>query len=591
MSLLKGIKLNGSDEVHKLDYEEALGNKPPIIKSFNDLEDKPFEATTSEVDILPQADYEFMLAESGLYCYAHSETLSLTSDTTYVEWDGTIYECTPSDVGNETYAFGNLYIMNGLEDSNTGEPFLIINEGFGVIATFNTSTSHNVRIYQTKEVVQYLDHKYIKDMYHDQKEIKVTLIEEQSYEITTTNPSTDSYITADISLGLEEAKTYYVIFDGQEYECEATIISQVSDGETINALVFGNQALNDSTQTDTGEPFYYGKLIGYNLENLTVSTSGTHTLAVKTKELGIEYIKPKYIKDMYYQEDTVTLKYGGDYQNYEKVSISDDGTNYQYIVKVSDDVIEVNDFLNAKVGAMQGSEDTVIEDVVDMSKDLTEDGLSVENDYFSYADFLFVVSADSVEFEGFVLTKGIWFMDILYSGQIMRITSLSYNKTHHIPTKYIKDMYSSEIVKKTLFHEQDVNFTEMSESELTGNGYVHTPSIDIDGSNDVIVVWDGITYKCTPTVDSDTETSREIYVGNLSAVGGEDTGEPFLIVDNLELTVFTSADLATHKVAVHQVVETVQQIDPKYVNAYTKEQMDEMFGAYVTEVDTLLGGE
>lgn len=145
--------------------------------------------------------------------------------------------------------------------------------------------------------------------------------------------------------------------------------------------------------------------------------------------------------------------------------------------------------------------------------------------------------------------------------------------------------------KYILFEEQDVPFVAMSEGGLQGYGYIQSPSIDIDGNLDCFVEWYGITYRCTPMVDSDTEESKEIYVGNLGFLGGDDTGEPFLILDNLQMTVFATIAEGTHKVCVYQSDEVVHQLDPKYVNAFTKQEMGIILGLYVDEVNTLLGGE
>lgn len=161
----------------------------------------------------------------------------------------------------------------------------------------------------------------------------------------------------------------------------------------------------------------------------------------------------------------------------------------------------------------------------------------------------------------------------------------------HLDSKFIKDMYYTEGGKYILFKEQNVPFVAMSENGLQGYGYIQNPPIDINGSLDCIVEWDGVGYRCTPMVDSDTEESREIYVGNLGFLGGNDTGEPFLILDNLQMTVFATIAEGTHKVCVYQSDEVVHQLDPKYVDAFTKEQTLMLLGFYVDEVNTLLGGE
>ena len=178
------------------------------------------------------------------------------------------------------------------------------------------------------------------------------------------------------------------------------------------------------------------------------------------------------------------------------------------------------------------------------------------------------------------LTKGIWSIHVIKEGEAFSyLKSITYGSIKYLDSKFIKDMYYSEISQNIIFEEQDVTFVAMTDGGLSGNGYIHTPSIDIDGSKECIVVWDGVEYKCTPIVDSDTEESREIYVGNTSFVGenGEDTGEPFLILDSLEMTVFASVDEGTHKVCVYQGSKNVKQVPAECVDGYTTDEIDEMF--------------
>lgn len=173
----------------------------------------------------------------------------------------------------------------------------------------------------------------------------------------------------------------------------------------------------------------------------------------------------------------------------------------------------------------------------------------------------------------------------------------SYNDLKDLPTLVesfndLKDKpFYTEGGQYILFEEQEVEFVAMSDGGMQGNGYIQSPSIDINGSLDCSIRWDGILYSCTPVVDSDTEESKEIYVGNLGFLGGEDTGEPFLIVDSLDMTVFASPTDGMHTVYISQSDEVVHQLDAKYVNAFTKQEMGIILGLYVDEVNTLLGGE
>ena len=125
----------------------------------------PVVASTSggssggEVDILPQADYEFATYE-GMMVYQEPlpNGVHLQLGQTYkVLWDNVEYTCTTVGESSGTsyeVMMGNL-AMGGLE--NTGEPFAIANvydTSDGVNTTFiimavDGGTSHNLRIYQS----------------------------------------------------------------------------------------------------------------------------------------------------------------------------------------------------------------------------------------------------------------------------------------------------------------------------------------------------------------------------------------------------------------------------------------------------------
>lgn len=79
----------------------------------------------------------------------------------------------------------------------------------------------------------------------------------------------------DENFTIVDGKSYTVIWDGEAYQCVATIFS--------NVLALGNLALFGVPDADTGEPFlfiYLGngqKMIGTN------STSATHTVTVRVE--------------------------------------------------------------------------------------------------------------------------------------------------------------------------------------------------------------------------------------------------------------------------------------------------------------------
>lgn len=169
MAILQGIKLKDDETVHQLDYESGVGNKPELVKSWNDLEDKPFEVIGStEVDILAEQEVTAEYVPDGeLAMSTNAGFLGLKTGETYlVNYDGVIYEC----VGFESdgnVGIGN-GVLGGLED--TGEPFLIgdttteeSDDSAWMLLTLNDTetTTHTVRIYQSSEDVKTLDPKFV----------------------------------------------------------------------------------------------------------------------------------------------------------------------------------------------------------------------------------------------------------------------------------------------------------------------------------------------------------------------------------------------------------------------------------------------
>ena len=169
MAILKGIKLSGSDEEHQIDYDTGIGNKPTLVKSFNDLEDKPFYSENGTVEIVPIQDYVFESQEDGSIALQFDFKAPFEVGKTYdIEWDGTTYNCVSQAVdadGATAIAIGNGLLVDG---TDTGEPFVIMYLSigevlvFGVVSVYDTeATTHHFGITQTGEIVHKLDSKYV----------------------------------------------------------------------------------------------------------------------------------------------------------------------------------------------------------------------------------------------------------------------------------------------------------------------------------------------------------------------------------------------------------------------------------------------
>lgn len=130
------------------------------------------------------------------------------------------------------------------------------------------------------------------------------------------DPDVNSGEMGGASVGLEVGKTYIVNWNGVEYTCVGVLFE-------ANGVVLGNLGGIDSENAEnTGEPFVMLDMPDYGamqivpldgLTSVTVSISGWST-TIKT-------LDPKYIKDMYYEEE------GGVTTILEETSVTCEGGN------------------------------------------------------------------------------------------------------------------------------------------------------------------------------------------------------------------------------------------------------------------------
>lgn len=174
MAILQGIKLKDDETAHQLDYEKGIGNKPTIITSYEELEDKPFYAEQGEpTELLTNQSLTFTyFSDLGAFTNFITETIGstipLVSGQKYVvEWDSDKYECVAKDIsfgGMESVGIGNLSIIG---EENTNEPFILysvpVNNNFtGIVSLVDSAeATHTVHVYQENETVHQLDSKYV----------------------------------------------------------------------------------------------------------------------------------------------------------------------------------------------------------------------------------------------------------------------------------------------------------------------------------------------------------------------------------------------------------------------------------------------
>lgn len=99
---------------------------------------------------------------------------------------------------------------------------------------------------------------------------------------------------------------------------------------------------------------------------------------------------------------------------------------------------------------------------------------------------------------------------------------------------------------------------------------------DIEAGAEYIVNWNGVEYKCTAVQTAEDSSAKVIALGNLSATGGENTGEPFTIGANYGeqpgCFVIPLDGSTTLTISIRQEVTEVKKISGKYVEGMGYEE-------------------
>ena len=204
------------------DGERVVQIDPKYIPSasnnnWEDINNKPFYEETDIVNIIPETTIEgFSLMEDSIYYVFDPFTFDPVNGKIYtVTWDGVNYDVEFVRFNNQFGFMGNENYANMVTGGDI--PFAIVfSYGSIYLVTESTSNSHSISINGEGNIIHYLDHKYIKDMYYDNVEItelvpETTINFFESYARYVPN----SYIE------FEEGKTYIVVYNGTQYECTA----------------------------------------------------------------------------------------------------------------------------------------------------------------------------------------------------------------------------------------------------------------------------------------------------------------------------------------------------------------------------------
>ena len=131
------------------------------VSSWNDLTDKPFYTSVEFAEIVPAQSVTFA-AQSGtnIASYPPVGTELKAGETYIVTWDGTDYRCIASGDSKAVF-IGNMSIMGGMDEDDTGEPFLIAASSSQSMTAAKEAGTHTVGISGKTEVVHPIDGKYL----------------------------------------------------------------------------------------------------------------------------------------------------------------------------------------------------------------------------------------------------------------------------------------------------------------------------------------------------------------------------------------------------------------------------------------------
>ena len=119
-----------------------------------------------------------------------------------------------------------------------------------------------------------LTYDYMPEGYPTKAMGTITLMEEQELAFV----STEGVYAVELTprFKVVEGQTYAVNWDGTEYEC-------VCSSPNGKIFTLGNLSIMGMGD-DTGEPFVYGNISSTNSTIVTLDTSASHTIGVKTTE-------------------------------------------------------------------------------------------------------------------------------------------------------------------------------------------------------------------------------------------------------------------------------------------------------------------
>lgn len=529
---------------------------PEHNHAWNDLTDKPFYEEEAKV-VLEEMTMTFdPEMDNG---WQSTSEIPLEVGKKYkIMWNGTEYECEAyvmsAPNGLTGVGVGNQVALGG---ADTGEPFVIgkVADEFvemaggmrSLVIAIDGTTEAIVSIVESEGSIKKLDNKFLDlDWIPKKVENKHYLVEETVCECTEGDGSghyigrfaeTEFDISGLNFVTLEETETQitrlcldqvYVNMNGVEYLCPVRYYFLKGDGTLFD---IGNLSHTGGSTSDYGNdiPFSF---VGGGREGseepsehidifiLGSSVSGTNTFSIYTKEESDNLLPNKFLPEHLRFGKTEgygdTLTWDGNTEGLTTVEI--DGT---YWYKVSDATPNVDYFRDGTYCSSLGDVGTLKSKYVD---DAIAEG-TVSDEWSAIIDGLLVVYKPNTSvMDNNIEESGVYILkDSMYLS-LLTLTGYEGFKTTVI--KPISVEYLPEHLPR--YEKGEVILAETTIAFSDGQ-YMSTLSLPLEDGKSYKVVWNGVEYTCKANTFTMPNGLSGIGVGNAVAIGGTDTGEPFII--------------------------------------------------------------
>lgn len=513
----EGIKTYVDNAVVQPDWSQNDETAPDYVKNRTHYE-KPVEVFNVE-------NAEFTNGQ-----YINETPFVITDGNTYiVNWDGTDYTCV-------AYIFAGLPVIGNTSEfggKGNNEPFYIVYvsaENINPIITFDDLTTHTVSV--VENVVNTIDHKYIKDMYYDNGVTSTVLVDNQTVTGFAVLQDPIYAVRNPFSLNLVKGNTYIVNWDGTEYEL-------VANGASL--IYVGNQ--NYVSMTSGGDIPFAIICQDSMLALATESTEESHTISVTEVVRNMKQLDEKYLSIL---EET------------NKVVFS------------MDDVVGEYEFAE---GMLLGT------------YKVTVDGVS---EYLEFLDNSNFSRAQSGTFYIETWNFGIYFE--FYDGNVHSVKiekvqnvvkkeylpQADWNQNDETAPDYVKNrpFYIKDPVDVYIMEEQLITATSaegyaFAAADVSSVTNVNGESIRrlLEVGQTYIINFNGIDYECVYHAnDSLGYVMGNVTIAGLEAEEGFQNNESFLFVASGSLFLLYTKDAGTHAISIKRIDIEIVKIPSKFID-------------------------